>query len=198
MDRRVSSNSNLIKAMEVFVAVIKTGQMTAAARSIGITQSVASQYIVTLEATYEAQLPDRSTRPIRPARAGVPMHCHMVRILHSVVGLASDMRHEGLHPISRLRVGLLASIATTLMPGLVALAKDQFGVPDMALHAGQSGDHEAMLRSKRADMAVTSNPFYDTDGLERHHVLTESFLLVLPGAMTAHRIAWRMCCRSCR
>jgi DNA-binding transcriptional LysR family regulator len=36
------------------------------------------------------------------------------------------------------------------------------------------------LRSKRADLVVTSNPFYDMDGLERHDVLTETFLLVLP------------------
>lgn len=50
----------------------------------------------------------------------------------------------------------------------------------MVLHAGQSGDHETMLRTKQADMAVTSDPFYDMDGLERHSVLTEAFLLVLP------------------
>ena len=30
------------------------------------------------------------------------------------------------------------------------------------------------------DLAITSNPFYDMDGLERHPILQEAFLLVLP------------------
>jgi DNA-binding transcriptional LysR family regulator len=76
------------------------------------------------------------------------------------------MRHEGPRPISVLRVGMLASIATTLTPPLGNLTKADFGVEELTLHAGQSGDHEALLRSKRADLVVTSNPFYDMDGLD--------------------------------
>lgn len=51
---------------------------------------------------------------------------------------------------------------------------------DLTLHAGQSRDHERLLRTKRADLAITSNPILDLDGLERHPVIAESYLLVLP------------------
>ncbi len=51
----------------------------------------------------------------------------------------------------------------------------------MTLYAGQSGNHEHLLRTKQADLAITSNPFLDMDGLERHHILKEHYLLVLPG-----------------
>lgn len=182
MSTRLSTDSNLFKAMEVFVAIVETGQMTAAARLVGITQSAASQHIANLERAYEARLIDRSTRPVKPTQAGRLMYRHATRILNSVADLATDMRHQGPHPISVLRVGMLASIATTLSVPLVQLAKDRFGVQDMTLHAGQSGDHETLLRTKGADIVVSSNPFYDMDGLERHDVLTEAFLLVLPGS----------------
>lgn len=94
--------------------------------------------------------------------------------------MESELRHVGQSPISLLRVGIQASVATTLTPSLVALAQDEFGVEDITLHAGQSGNHEELLRTKRADLAITSNPFLDMDGLERHHILKEDYLLVLP------------------
>lgn len=178
--KAAQSGSNLIRAMEVFEAVAETGQMTAAARLLGMTQSAASQHIIALEKDYGVALFDRSVRPARLTQAGTLLHRHAARILNVVGDLETEMRHQGPTPISVLRLGILASIATTLTPGLVALAKKGFGVRDVTLHAGQSGDHENLLRTKKADLAITSNPFYDMDGLERHPILQEAFLLVLP------------------
>jgi hypothetical protein len=61
-------------------------------------------------------------------------------------------------------------VAKTVTPTLVSLAKDEFRVQNMTLHAGQSGDHERLLRTKQADLALTSNPSYDLDRLELHSV----------------------------
>ncbi|WP_338549882.1 LysR family transcriptional regulator [Roseovarius phycicola] len=181
MSKRMSTDTNLLKAMEVYVALVETGQMTAAAHLVGMTQSAASQHIANLERAYGTTLVDRTTRPLKPTQTGELMFHHAARVLNAVADLSSEMRHQGPHPISRLRVGMLASIATTLTVPLVKLAKDTFGVEDMTLRAGQSGDHETLLRTKQADIVISSNPFYDMDGLERHSVLQEAFLLVLPG-----------------
>jgi len=180
LENRISLDTNLVKAMEVFVAVVETGSMTATARLFDVTQSAVSQHIASLEKAYDVKLLDRNKRPIRPTNSGTLLHRHAVNILGSITDLATDMRRQGPRPINVLRVGLLASVATTLSPPLVSLAKRIFGVQDMTLFAGQSGDHEALLRTKRADIAITSNPFYDMDGLERHTVFQEKFLLVLP------------------
>ena len=176
----VHSGSNLLRAMEVFEAVAETGQMTAAVRMLGMTQSAASQHIGALEKVYGVKLIDRSVRPARLPQAGTLLHRHAARILNVGGDLETELLHQGPTPISVLRIGILASIATTLTPRLVSLAKKGFGVQDVTLHAGQSGDHENLLRIKKADLAITSNPFYDMDGLERHSILQESFLLVLP------------------
>ncbi|MEO3413199.1 LysR family transcriptional regulator [Roseovarius sp. CAU 1744] len=180
MPPRTLSDSNLFKAIEVFVAVAETGQMTAAAQLLGITQSAASQQIATLERMFGAQLLDRSVRPVRLTQVGGLLHRHATEILNAVEDLTTRMRHSGPNPISVLRIGILASIATTLTPLLVASAQNEFRVQDVSIHAGLSRDHETLLRTRRADIAITSDPFYDMDGLERHPVLQERYLLVLP------------------
>ena len=177
---RLASDRNLLTALEVFVAIAETRQFTQAARLMGMTQSAASQQLASLEAACAARLGDRTVRPVRLTQAGELCLRHAQRILNSVEDLATSMRHEGPQPINVLRMGMLASIATTLTPPLVRLLKSEIAVEDLTLHAGQSGDHETLLRTKRADLVITSNPFYDMDGLERHDVLTENFLLVLP------------------
>lgn len=170
----------LIRSLEVLLAVAETGQMRSGARMLGLTQSAASQHIATLEKQFGSLLLDRTTRPARLTHAGLRLHRQAQSIINSIGDLEMAMRHGDESQIGLLRVGLQASVATTLTPGLVALLEQQYAVQDLSLYAGQSGDHEQLLRTKQADLAITSNPFLDLDGLERHTILTESFLLVLP------------------
>ncbi len=178
---RSSLTPGLIRSLEVLVAVAETGQMRSGARMLGLSQPAASQHIATLEKAFDTQLIDRSVRPLRLTHAGTRLHNRAQRVLHALSDMESELRHVGQASISLLRIGVQASVATTLTPWLVKLAQDEFGVEDITLHAGQSGNHEHLLRTKQADLAITSNPFLDMDGLERHHVLKEDYLLVLPG-----------------
>ncbi len=170
----------LLRSLEVLVAVAETGQMRSGARMLGLSQPAASQHIAALEKAFGTPLLDRSTRPAQLTHAGLRLHQQAQRILEAMGDLETEMRRAGPRPIGMLRVGMQASAATTLTPALVTLARDRYGVEDITLHAGQSGDHEQLLRTKRADLAITSNPFLDLDGLERHLILTEAYLLVLP------------------
>ncbi|MEL7470751.1 MAG: LysR family transcriptional regulator [Pseudomonadota bacterium] len=180
LDRRTLS-PGLIRSLEVFVAVAETGQMRSGARMLGLSQPAASQHIAALEKAFATELMDRGVRPARLTHAGMRLHNHAQRILHALSDMETELRQVGQASISLLRVGIQASIATTLTPSLVALAQEKFGVEDITLHAGQSGNHEQLLRTKQADLAITSNSFLDMDGLERHHILKEVYLLVLPG-----------------
>ena len=179
LDRR-SLPPGLLRSLEVFVAVAETGQMRAGAKLLNLSQPAASQHITALETAFETILLDRSTRPARLTYAGARLHGKAQKILDALSDMETELRHVGRKSLSLLRVGLQASIATTLTPPLIHLAQKVFSVEDITLHAGQSGNHEELLRTKQADLAITSNPFLDMDGLERHHVLTEKYLLVLP------------------
>ncbi len=170
----------LMRSLEVFVAVAETGQMRAGAKLLNLSQPAASQHITALEKTFGTVLLDRSTRPARLTYAGARLHGKAQKILDALSDMETELRHVGQKSLTLLRVGIQASIATTLTPSLIDLAQRVFNVEDITLHAGQSGNHEHLLRTKQADLAITSNPFLDMDGLERHHILTERYLLVLP------------------
>ena len=60
------------------------------------------------------------------------------------------------------------------------MARETYKIPEVSLFSGLSSDHQNLLRNRRADLAVTSDPFFDIEGLTRHPVLTEQFLLVTP------------------
>ena len=177
---RSTLSPGLIRSLEVFIAVSETGQMRSGAQLLGISQPAASQHVAALEKAFGTQLIDRSVRPARLTHAGLRLHNRAQKILHALSDLDSELRRVGQASISLLRVGIQASVATTLTPSLVTLVQDRFGVEDITLHAGQSGNHEHLLRTKQADLAITSNPFLDMDGLERHPILKEDYLLVLP------------------
>lgn len=179
LDRHKLSPS-LMRSLEVFVAVAETGQMRAGAKLLAMSQPAASQHITALEKAFGTTLLDRSTRPARLTHAGARLHGKALKILEALSDMETELRHVGQKPLSLLRVGIQASVATTLTPSLIDMAQRVFGVEDITLHAGQSGNHEHLLRTKQADLAITSNPFLDMDGLERHHILTEQYLLVLP------------------
>lgn len=177
---RTELDPNLYRAVEVFMAVAEMRQVTAAAIALGVTQSAASQHLKNLETAFNVRLFDRSTRPITLTYAGETFRRHGFRMLNLVEDLRRDMRHLGASSMPALRVAMLASIATTLTPGLFDLIERRFHVPELILSAGLASDHQLALSDRRIDVAVTSELVPSTAD---HHVipiLDEPFFLVLP------------------
>lgn len=175
-----SFDFNFLRAVEVFVAVAEARHVTRAAAMLGLTQSAVSQHLKNLEIALETQLVDRSCRPVELTKAGIALHRRAITILAEVEQLRGEVRRVTSAPLPLLRVAMLASIATTLAPELAALARNAFGIPELSLLAGLSTHHHGLLRVRRADVAITSDAFFDMEGLTRHAVLSEQFLLVTP------------------
>lgn len=180
MSDRTKFDFNLFRAMEVFLAVVETRQVTQAATVLGMTQSAASQHIKNLETAFETRLLDRTSRPIQLTKAGVSLYRRALIITNEIDDLTADVRRLESTPMPVLRIGMLASIATTLMADLVAIARGRFSIPEVVAYAGLANDHLNLLRTRQADLTITSDAFYDVDGLERIPVLRENFLLVTP------------------
>ncbi|MCL4066020.1 LysR family transcriptional regulator [Pseudomonas sp. GX19020] len=175
---------NLFRAIEVFMAVAEMRQVTAAASALRITQSAASQHLKNLELIFGMALFDRSTRPIALTYAGETLQRHGFRLLNQIDDLKRDMQHLGASSLPALRVGLLASTATTLTPGLYDLVNNAMKVPELILSAGLATDHFAALNDRRIDMAVTSERLQDGPGFSFIPILDEPFYLILPDSYT--------------
>ncbi len=171
---------NLFRAMEVFSAVVESRHITQAAKLLGITQSAASQHIHSLEQALNAELVDRSVRPIRITLAGIALHQRSQRIFSELDELKTEVRRLGGTITPVLRIALLPSIATTLTPALIELARKQFSIQEVSVQAEFSNAQQKLLHRRDVDLLITSDAYYDIDSLERHTILTENFLLVLP------------------
>ncbi len=180
MAQAKSFDFNLLRALEVFSTVVEHGQVTRAAILLGITQSAASQHLATLERHFACRLLDRSVRPIQLTKAGIALHQRAQALLAQAEDLQTGLRRSDGTPIPVLRLAMLASIATTLTPAVLKITRGHYEIPAVSTFAGLAADHQQGLSSKRTDIAVTSDAFYDLDGLERLSVLRERFLLVLP------------------
>jgi len=173
---------NLFRAIEVFMAVADMRQVTTAAQALGITQSAASQHIRNLENAFGMPLFDRSKRPIRLTHAGGLVQRHGFRILNEIEDLRSNLRHLESSAIPVLRMGLLASIATTLTPGLLDFVEQDLSIPELILSAGLATDHNGALNSRAIDIAVTSEVYVNQEDYQAIPILDEPFFLVLPGS----------------
>jgi DNA-binding transcriptional LysR family regulator len=177
---RSVTDFNLTRAMEVFVAVVEIGQVTAAAEALGMTQSAASQQLRNLETALGVVLLDRATRPISVTHAGDVVYRRACRILNEIDDLRSDVRRLSSAKIPILRIGLLASIATALTPGLTDLVRSRLEIPEVSLSAGLATEHHTDLASRRTDIAITSELPFDTTDYTCVDLLEEDFLLVVP------------------
>jgi DNA-binding transcriptional LysR family regulator len=175
---------NMLRALEVFAAIVETGQVTQAAQMLGMTQSAASQHLKNLETALGLTLIDRNQRPIELTKPGTALHRRALAVLAEVEALRTDARRVNAAPFPLLRVALLPSIATTLAPALSMLARKSFGIPELSLLAGLATEHVALLRGRRADIAVTAGELFENEGLTSYPVMTEKFLLVTPSGFS--------------
>ncbi|MCP9483277.1 LysR family transcriptional regulator [Shimia sp. CNT1-13L.2] len=173
---------NLLRALEVFMAVSDSRHVTGAAVALGMTQSAVSQQIKKLEWSLDATLFDRTRRPLELTHAGEILKRRAFRILNEVEDLRSDMRHVQSNSLPILRIAMLASIATTLTTGLLDMSREELHIPELSLAAGLATDHQTALNTKSTDIAITSDPQFDLTDYEVIPVLEEAFYLVLPGS----------------
>jgi len=168
-----------LKALRVFLAVVEAGGMTPAAQRLGMTQSGVSQTIAGLEQAVGATLFDRSLRPIALTGAGTLLFERGRALVSEAGGALSALRGLDARPRDCITLAMAESMAGTTGPALV---RRQAGLSERwRIWSGISPDHHAALLSRAVDYVVSAGEELDgLDGLTRHEICTEPFVLVAP------------------
>jgi DNA-binding transcriptional LysR family regulator len=170
-----------LQSLRAFLAVGATGSMTAAATRLGLTQSAVSQAIRQLEDALGTVVVDRSHRPLALTPAGQVLQRHAQPIVDEAEALTTIVRQAGSIKIPELKIGVVDSFATTAGPELIrALLKT---TSRLSFRSGLAHDQAEGLLNRNLDVIVTSDAMDDLDGLERHPILTEPYLLLLSSKM---------------
>ena len=168
-----------LKALRVFLAVVEAGGMTPAAQRLGMTQSGVSQTIASLEQAVGATLFDRSLRPIALTGAGTLLFERSRALVSEAGGALAALRGMEARPRDCITLAMAESMAGTTGPALV---RRQAGLSERwRIWSGISPDHHAALLSRSVDFVVSAGEELDgLDGLTRHEICTEPFVLVAP------------------
>lgn len=167
-----------LHALEVFVTVCETRSMTLAARRLGITQPAASYAIKRLEQVTGAPLIDRSRRPLTPTASGRWLNQSAQHILQETRQIPISLRHIQQGMELRLRIGLVDSLADPFVPELVNQL--HASIHSLSITNGIARIVRTGLLDRTLDLIITNDPMDDVDGIVRHPILTECYILVVP------------------
>ena len=167
-----------LRSLRVFLAVSESGSMTGAALHLGLTQSAVSQSLRQLEGEFKVSLFARDRRPLRLTTAGNLLRERAARLVEEANQLPSLLQEIGAASLPVIRVGLVDSFAATVGPHLIRELLQS--TLHLSVYSGLSPTHGVALQRRTVDLVVTSDALDDEDGLERHLILREPFVLVMP------------------
>jgi DNA-binding transcriptional LysR family regulator len=166
------------RSLEVFVAVARSGTMSAAAEQLGMTQPAVSQLINQMETALHVQLFDRSKRPLVLTLHGAALVEPARAIVSGIerFGQALQWGLGGEMPL--LRIGMLNSFAETIGPGVFAELRRN--AAQLTIDSGFSATRMRAVADRELDFVITSDESPLLPGVSMAPILTEPFLIVAP------------------
>lgn len=167
-----------LRSMEIFVETLERGSQTAAAESLGLKQSSVSQSLANLEEALGVTLLDRHSRPLEPTGAGRFFYDRAKRLLNDARNTRRELASGDFGQLHQVRMALVDSLATAVGQPLIEVIKRH--TRDYTLTTGLSHMHGHALLTRHVDIIISDDRLENYDGLERHAILGEPFVLVLP------------------
>lgn len=140
--------------MEVFVRVVETGGLSAAARALKLTPSAVSKLMSRLETRLGARLLNRSTRSLQLTPEGEAFFARSVQVLADLDEAEREVL-AGAAPRGRVRVNSVVDLGRQFVLPLVPAFLDQH--PDVTLDLVLT-DQVVDLLQERADVAIRMGP----------------------------------------
>ncbi len=163
---------NDLPLLAVFTSIVRLGSFTAAARELGLSKSVVSHHLATLEERCGARLVERTTRTLRPTQVGE-------RVLEAASGIVGGLRdvERALEEHGDVASGTLRVASThdlgvrILAPAAARLAREHPGLRvelhcddglrdliaegyDLALRLGSAADSSHVIKKLGSEPEV--------------------------------------------
>lgn len=167
-----------LMSLNAFLAVYRTGSMSAAAREVGLTQSGVSRQIAVLERSFGGRLFERASRPLKATTAGRNLAVLAEKLLNDAASLPGHIRAVPDGMIPQLRLGLVDSLSDPLVPVLIKSLRER--VSSISVTTGFLETLRRRFLAHEIDAVISPDPFDDLDGFERFPLLKEEFVVIAP------------------
>ncbi|WP_332816418.1 LysR family transcriptional regulator [Ramlibacter sp.] len=143
-----------VRQLRAFVAVYRTGQVSAAAAQLALTQPAVTVLLRELEAKLGVRLFDRSTRTLRRTEAAAEAIAYAERALAELEALGTSMAELAGVRRGRVRIAATATVAQTLLPPVLRRFLDEHpGVKVEVEDVAPTGFVETLL-AERVDFGI--------------------------------------------
>lgn len=167
-----------LRQLEIFLEVARRLSFTRAARAAHVAQPAVSQSIARLETELGVALFDRQRRAIRLTEAGLRLVPHAERILAEVEAAAREMARLRNRATGRVSVGVTPTVATHLLPRVLAAFRTHHPGVEVALREGGASALVAMIERSTVDFAIAVLPV-DHATIATTPLFTEPLLLAV-------------------
>jgi LysR family hydrogen peroxide-inducible transcriptional activator len=176
-----------VRQLRYFVALAETASFSLAARKVGVTQSTLSGAIQEMEAVLGVSLAERRGRRFELTAAGTLLAQRGAEIIASIQDLPGLLARAERPLTSRLRLGVIPSVAPFLLPRALPNIRTDFPELRIAVREGLSRTLIADIRTGALDAAIIAMPFA-TPGFETEPFWQDRFFV---GVSERHPLADR-------
>ncbi|MFI6808986.1 LysR family transcriptional regulator [Streptomyces luteogriseus] len=166
--------------LHAFVVLAEELHFGHAAARLGIAQPPLSQQIRRLEEKVGHALFTRAPGRVTLTAAGRELLPAARRALTDLANGLAAARAVGSGSAGRLRIGFAASLALTVLPGLLRTFRHQFPGVHLDIHEMTTAPQIAALHDRSIDIGLLREPPADEAELSFRTVLSEPFVAVLP------------------
>ncbi|WEO93602.1 LysR family transcriptional regulator [Streptomyces sp. FXJ1.172] len=166
--------------LHAFVVLAEELHFGRAAARLGIAQPPLSQQIRRLEEKVGYPLFDRGAGRVALTSAGRALLPSARRALTGLADGLATARAVGSGRAGRLRIGFAASLALTVLPGLLREFRQRFPQAHLDIQEMTTAPQLDALRDRTIDMGLLREPPADRSELGFRTVLREPFVAVLP------------------
>lgn len=151
-----------IKQLQYFIAVVREGSFSAAAKSLGISQPPLSSQIKLLEEELDVELLERGCRPVRPTQAGELLYLRACTLTDLASATIAELRGSS-GGKETLRLGAVTSSSPALLEN--RLPRFAAAHPDVCFSLAEGNTYELISQLKKGliDLAVVRTPFREQD-----------------------------------
>lgn len=178
-----------LQQLHAFAVLAEELHFGRAAERLGIAQPPLSQQIRRLEAKVGHPLFTRGPGPVALTPAGRELLPAARRALQEIAVGLDTARRVGSGAAGRLRIGFSASLALTVLPGVLRAYRDRFPQVELEIREMTTAPQLTALRERVIDVGLLREP-PDEPGLATEPILSEEFIAVLPAAhpLAAQRV----------
>ncbi|MBO9446734.1 LysR family transcriptional regulator [Ruegeria sp. R14_0] len=166
-----------IRQLRYFIAIVDQGSVSSAARVLRIAQPALSQHIANLEVELTTDLLVRSSRGVKPTKAGEVLYHHARKIVAQLKQAADDVRKEADTPRGEVSIVVPPMLGVHVAPKLLERIADKYPEVELRIMEELGLSVKEMIENSRVDLGILATRDQSPKA-EYLHLYSEPLFLV--------------------